>query len=71
MKFAICNEIFQGWKIDDVLRARRKVGYDAVEIAPFTLAELRDGYPAGRAAADPRGGCAEPESRLRASTGCW
>src|ERR1051326_4687621 len=38
MKFAICNEIFQGWKLDDVFPYLAKVGYDGVEIAPFTLA---------------------------------
>lgn len=38
MKFAICNEIFQGWKIDDVFAYAAKLGYDAVEVAPFTLA---------------------------------
>src|SRR5512133_3836115 len=38
MKFAICNEIFQKWSIDDALAYAAKAGYDAVEIAPFTLA---------------------------------
>src|SRR5258708_5462299 len=38
MKFAICNEIFQRWKIDEVFAYAAKLGYDAVEIAPFTLA---------------------------------
>ena len=38
MKFAICNEIFQGWKIEEVFSYAAKLGYDAVEIAPFTLA---------------------------------
>jgi sugar phosphate isomerase/epimerase len=38
MKFAICNEIFQGWKIDDVLAHTARLGYQGVEIAPFTLA---------------------------------
>jgi sugar phosphate isomerase/epimerase len=38
MKFAICNEIFQGWKIEDIFGYAAKLGYDAVEIAPFTLA---------------------------------
>jgi sugar phosphate isomerase/epimerase len=38
MKFAICNEIFQGWKIDDAISFAAKAGYNAVEIAPFTLA---------------------------------
>jgi sugar phosphate isomerase/epimerase len=39
MKFAICNEIFRGWKIEDVFAYARRLGYDAVEIAPFTLAD--------------------------------
>jgi sugar phosphate isomerase/epimerase len=38
MKLAICNEIFQGWKIEDVFAYAARVGYDGVEIAPFTLA---------------------------------
>jgi sugar phosphate isomerase/epimerase len=39
MKFGICNETFQGWKIDDVFTYCAKIGYDAVEVAPFTLAK--------------------------------
>jgi sugar phosphate isomerase/epimerase len=39
MKFAICNEIFQGWTIETVLEYCARLGYDAVEIAPFTLAK--------------------------------
>jgi len=38
MRFAICNEIFQGWKIEDILAYAAKTGYAGVEIAPFTLA---------------------------------
>ena len=38
MKFAICNEIFQGWKIEDTLPYISRLGYQGVEIAPFTLA---------------------------------
>ncbi|HTL57077.1 MAG TPA: sugar phosphate isomerase/epimerase family protein [Candidatus Limnocylindrales bacterium] len=38
MKLAICNEIFQGWKIEDVLAHAARVGYQGVEVAPFTLA---------------------------------
>ena len=38
MKFAICNEIFQGWKLEDTLSYAARLGYAAVEIAPFTLA---------------------------------
>ncbi len=39
MKFAICNEIFQGWKLEDTFAYAAKTGYDAVEIAPFTIAK--------------------------------
>src|SRR4051812_34076608 len=51
MKFAICNEIFQGWKLDDTLAYAAKIGYDAVEIAPFTLANtVSDLSPSQRVA---------------------
>lgn len=39
MKFGICNEIFQNWKIDDAIAYAAKAGYDAIEIAPFTIAK--------------------------------
>jgi hypothetical protein len=43
VKFAICNEIFQGWSLPDTFAYARKAGYDAVEIAPFTIARsVRD-----------------------------
>lgn len=37
MKYAICNEIFQGWGLPETFAFARRAGYDAVEIAPFTL----------------------------------
>lgn len=39
MKFAICNEIYQGWKLEDTFAHAARVGYAGVEIAPFTLAD--------------------------------
>lgn len=39
MKFAICNEIFQGWTLEETFGFIGKTGYDAVEIAPFTIAK--------------------------------
>jgi len=38
MKFSICNEIFEGWALADTFAFAKKVGYDAIEIAPFTQA---------------------------------
>jgi sugar phosphate isomerase/epimerase len=39
MRFAICNEIFQGWTPEAILDYCAKIGYDGLEIAPFTLAK--------------------------------
>lgn len=39
MRFAICNEIFQGWTNEAVLEYCAKLGYGGLEIAPFTLAK--------------------------------
>jgi sugar phosphate isomerase/epimerase len=39
MKFAICNETFQGWDWARTCSFISALGYDGVEIAPFTLAE--------------------------------
>ncbi|MBU6401024.1 MAG: sugar phosphate isomerase/epimerase [Verrucomicrobia bacterium] len=46
MRFAICNEVFQGWKLEDAFAFAAKTGYDGVEIAPFTLARSVTGVPA-------------------------
>ena len=39
MKFAICNETFQGWDWERTCRYVADAGYDGIEIAPFTLAD--------------------------------
>lgn len=39
MKISICNELFQGWPIERVFDYAAQLGYDGVEIAPYTLAE--------------------------------
>jgi sugar phosphate isomerase/epimerase len=38
MRFAICNEIFRDWKLDDIFAYAARLGYAAVELAPFTIA---------------------------------
>lgn len=39
MKFGICNETYQGWKLPDICRDVKSRGYDGLEIAPFTLSD--------------------------------
>ncbi|HET6408002.1 MAG TPA: sugar phosphate isomerase/epimerase [Chthoniobacteraceae bacterium] len=39
MKFGICNEIFQDWPLDETFAYAAKVGYEYIEIAPFTIAK--------------------------------
>lgn len=46
MKFAICNEIFQGWKFEDACAYAKRAGYDAIEVAPFTVAKHVTDVPA-------------------------
>ncbi len=38
IKLGICNELFEGWDFGSVCRTIKEIGYDGVEIAPFTLA---------------------------------
>ncbi len=39
MKFAICNETYQGWELPRICEHVKSCGYDGLEIAPFTLHE--------------------------------
>jgi len=47
MKFVICNEIFQGWKLEDSFAHAARLGYSGMEIAPFTLANSVTDIPTG------------------------
>lgn len=48
MKFATCNEYFENWPIEEVFAYAAEVGYQGVEIAPFTLAPSVEEISAGR-----------------------
>jgi len=39
MKFSVCNEMFEGWKLDDVFKYAAELSYDGVEIAHFTICD--------------------------------
>jgi sugar phosphate isomerase/epimerase len=38
IRLGICNELFEDWEFEDVCRTVKAIGYDGLEIAPFTLA---------------------------------
>ncbi len=48
IKLGICNELFEGWEFDQVCRTVKLVGYDGLEIAPFTLAPRIDALGVAR-----------------------
>ncbi len=37
MRFALCNEILQDFPLEEQFAVAARVGYDAVEVAPFTI----------------------------------
>jgi len=39
MRYAICNETFAGWDWEPTCHQVTALGYDGIEVAPFTLAE--------------------------------
>lgn len=48
MKFATCNEPWKETPIEEVFRIAARLGFEGVEIAPFTLAERVEMIPAAR-----------------------
>ena len=46
MRYAICNETFEGWDHERVCRFVASLGYSGLEIAPFTLAARITDVPA-------------------------
>lgn len=38
IRLGVCNELFENWDFADVCRTVKGLGYDGLEIAPFTLA---------------------------------
>lgn len=47
-KHAICNEAFEKWDFAEACRTMKRLGYEGIEIAPFTLAEDPATVPAAR-----------------------
>ena len=42
MKFSLCNEMFEGVSMAEICATASRLGYDGIEIAPFTLAPSAD-----------------------------
>ena len=38
IRLGICNELFEGWEFGQVCKTVKAIGYEGLEIAPFTLA---------------------------------
>ena len=47
MKISICNELFEGWDIEKTFDYAAQLGYDGVELAPFTIGETAMDISAG------------------------
>jgi sugar phosphate isomerase/epimerase len=48
-RFSVCNEIYKNFEFRDACQRMKRLGYEGIEIAPFTLAESpRDVSPSDR-----------------------
>lgn len=50
MRFAVCNEVFEGLALPDQFAVAAELGFDGVEISPFTIAPYVTEIPASRRA---------------------
>jgi sugar phosphate isomerase/epimerase len=48
MRFAVCNEVFEDLSLPEQFRAAAELGFDAVEIAPYTIAQYVTDVDAAR-----------------------
>jgi sugar phosphate isomerase/epimerase len=49
IRMGICNELFEGWDFAEACRTIKAIGYEGLEIAPFTLgAKITDLTPSKR-----------------------
>lgn len=45
IRLGICNELFEGWELARICRTIKSIGYEGIELAPFTLAQRIDDLP--------------------------
>jgi sugar phosphate isomerase/epimerase len=48
MKYAICNELFEGWPFEKVFAFSAECGYTGIEVAPFTVSNYVTDVSAAR-----------------------
>jgi sugar phosphate isomerase/epimerase len=39
-RYSLCNEMFEGWPLTDIARTAAEIGYQGIELAPYTFAPL-------------------------------
>lgn len=39
-RYSLCNEMFEGWELADIAQLAAEIGYQGVELAPYTFAPL-------------------------------
>lgn len=39
-RYSLCNEMFEGWPLAEIAQLAAKIGYQGVELAPYTFAPL-------------------------------
>ena len=70
IRLGICNELFDGWEFSQVCRTVKALGYEGLEIAPFTLAPRITDLTANRRG-ELRAWSRTRAWRRSACTGCW
>lgn len=47
MKFAVCNDVYEDESIFQIIEHAARIGYDGIELAPFTLTQDVPAFPPG------------------------
>ena len=71
MRIALCNEVVRTLHFAAQCELAAALGYDGVELAPFTVSDAPDQLTSEELAALSRARRRRPGWRSRGCTGCW